>query len=148
MDLRFFYCPHCGNLIMFQYDGQTNPSCCGETMQLLKPNTSDASGEKHVPVVIEEHMDLPNDPCSGTRFTKKGCCETYVTVRIGSSAHPMTKDHYIEWIVLMTNMGTYTKFMEPGDIPEAVFCLCKGEKVLKAYCYCNLHKLWATSDLK
>ena len=147
MDMRFFYCPHCGNLTIFQYDGQTSPSCCGETMVLLKANSKDGVAEKHVPVVNVEHMNLPSDACNGTRFTKKGCCETYVTVRIGETAHPMTDDHYIEWVVLLTNCGTYTRFLDPGDIPEAVFCLCKGEKPIKAYCYCNLHKLWASGDL-
>ena len=148
MDLRFLRCNTCGNIIMFQNDAGPTPACCGTKMETLKAGTSDASIEKHVPVVIVEKGDSKEDKCTGDRFTKVGCCDSYVTVKVGASEHVMTDDHYIEWIVLQTNCGVYTKFLEPGDKAEAVFCLTKGEKAEKAYSYCNLHGLWVSEKLK
>ncbi len=89
---------------------------------LLTPNTTDAAGEKHVPV-IEAAGDT-------------------VTVKVGSVEHPSLDAHYIEFIVLVTEGGMQMKWLKPGMKPEAVFKLAEGEKDLAAYEYCNLHGLW------
>lgn len=86
----------------------------------LTPNTTDGAYEKHVPV-IEQHGD-------------------HVTVKVGSVAHPMLPEHYIEWIILETRTGVQRKDLKPGDKPEADFAVT--EPVLAAYEYCNLHGLW------
>ena len=86
----------------------------------LVANTTDAAGEKHVPVI--EH--------SGDS----------VTVKVGSGAHPMLDVHWIEWIVLETATGYQKHELKPGEAPEAHFAVT--EPVIAAYEYCNLHGLW------
>ena len=88
----------------------------------LIPNTTDAAGEKHVPV-IETAGDT-------------------VTVKVGSVEHPSLDAHYIEFIVLVTESGMQMKWLKPGMKPEAVFKTT--EKAVAAYEYCNLHGLWKT----
>ncbi len=86
----------------------------------LHPNTTDAAGEKHVPVIV-----INGDE---------------VTVKVGSVEHPSLDAHYIEWIVLVTESGFQMKWLKPGMKPEAVFKVM--EKPVAAYEYCNLHGLW------
>ena len=63
-----------------------------------------------------------------------------VTVKVGSVEHPSLPEHYIEFILLETKSGIQTRWLKPGDKPEAVFTV--SESVLAAYEYCNLHGLW------
>jgi len=122
MEMKFYLCEHCGNIVAMVRDSGVPVVCCGQKMTLLVPNTSDGAHEKHVPVVSRE---------GGS-----------VTVKIGSAAHPMLENHYIEWIAVQTTAGNQRKPLKPGDAPEAVFCVPEGEKVLAVYAYCNLHGLW------
>ncbi|MDR1962080.1 MAG: desulfoferrodoxin FeS4 iron-binding domain-containing protein, partial [Gracilibacteraceae bacterium] len=50
---KFFKCSHCGNLVGLVRDGGVKIICCGEPMLELKPNTTDAAQEKHVPVAVK-----------------------------------------------------------------------------------------------
>ena len=86
----------------------------------LIPNTTDAAGEKHVPVI-----EMIGDT---------------VTVKVGSVEHPSLDAHYIEFIVLVTEGGMQMKWLKPGMKPEAVFKVT--DRVVAAYEYCNLHGLW------
>ena len=122
MEVKFFYCKHCGKIIVVVKDSLAPTICCGEEMLELVPGTTDAAVEKHVPVVNVE----------GNK----------VTVCVGSVAHPMLPEHFIEWIVLVTDKGIQKKKLTPGSEPKAEFALLDGEKVVSAYEYCNLHKLW------
>jgi superoxide reductase len=119
---KFYLCRHCGNLIAFIHSSGAPVVCCGEKMQLLTPNSTDAAKEKHVPV-IEENGNT-------------------VTVKVGSTAHPMVPEHYIQWIYLQSAEGIQCKKLRPGMEPKAVFALSKGDKAIAAYAYCNLHGLW------
>lgn len=121
-ELKFYVCTVCGNVIYKLVDSGLTPQCCGRDMVELIPGTVDASIEKHVPVWM---MD--------------GC---KVIIRVGEDAHPMTKDHYIKWVLLKTTKGIYIKDLEPGEDPVVCFKICKGETVKCVYEYCNLHKLW------
>lgn len=122
MELKFFVCKHCGNIIAFAKDNGVPVKCCGETMQELEPNTTEAAHEKHVPVIL-----------------RKGNC---VVVEVGSAPHPMTEEHSIEWICLHTKQGNQRKCLQPGDKPEACFMICDGDEPMAALAYCNLHGLW------
>ena len=51
MATKFYKCNHCGNVIVKLVDSKVPVVCCGEPMVELVPNTVDASGEKHLPVV-------------------------------------------------------------------------------------------------
>jgi len=120
---KFYICKHCGNIIEILNSSGVSVVCCGEKMQELIPGTVDASLEKHVPVVT-----VDGDT---------------VTVKVGSVAHPMIPEHYIQWIYLKTDKATHRRCLNPGEEPEAVFTL-NGEKPVSAYEYCNLHGLWKT----
>ena len=122
MELKFFICEHCGNIIEMVKNAGVPVMCCGQKMKELIPGTTDAAQEKHVPV-----------------YEVQG---NTVTVKVGSVAHPMLDVHYIEWIVLQTKQGVQRKNLKPGDAPEATFALCDGDEVEAVYAYCNLHGLW------
>ena len=122
MELKFYKCKHCGNIIAVVKASGAPISCCGEKMTEIVPGTADAAVEKHVPVVE----------------VKDG----KVIVTVGEVAHPMAPEHYIEWIAISTDQGNQRKILEPGDKPMACFALCEGEKFVAAYAYCNLHRLW------
>ena len=91
----------------------------------LIANTTDGAHEKHVPVISFPSADT-------------------VKVEVGSVEHPSLEAHYIEFIVLETNMGIHTRWLKPGMKPEASFKIAEGEKAVAAYEYCNLHGLWKT----
>lgn len=125
MAVKFYKCRHCGNVIEKLVDSKVKVVCCGEEMEELVPNTVDASGEKHVPVVscLEE-------------------CKMKVTV--GSVPHPMEDAHHIVFIYVETENGGMRVNLK--DKPEALFCVKNGKPVA-VYEYCNLHGLWKT-DVK
>ena len=54
----------------------------------------------------------------------------------------MLDAHHIEWIIIETRQGRQRKTLKPGEKPVAVFALAKGDEVIAAYEYCNLHGLW------
>lgn len=120
--MEFYFCKHCGNIIAFAEESGVPVVCCGEVMEPIAPNTTDAAVEKHVPVV-----------------TRNGCA---VTVKVGAVEHPMADEHFIKWIALQTAQGNQRKTLQPGAKPEACFALCEGDDVIAAYAYCNLHGLW------
>ena len=122
MAMKFYICKHCGNIVAMVRESGAPISCCGQKMTELVPGTTDAAVEKHVPVIEVQ--------------------DGKVTVTVGSVAHPMAPEHYIQWIALCTDRGNQRKKLEPGDEPKACFKLCEGEKVEAAYAYCNLHSLW------
>ena len=126
---KFYICKHCGNLIGMVQDSGVNPVCCGDDMVELVPNTVDASGEKHLPVVTVESDDR------GMR----------VHVAIGSVAHPMTAAHLINWIFVETNKGGHRRVLSASDKPEGSFMLNSDEMPIAVYAYCNLHGLWKTA---
>lgn len=89
----------------------------------LVPCSTDAAQEKHVPVV-----------------TKK--CKQ-VKVDVGSVVHPMSEEHFIEWVAIETVQGYQVKYLKAGDLPVCSFSLADGDALVRAYAYCNLHGLWA-----
>ena len=122
MEQKFYKCAHCGKIIAVVKETGVPVMCCGQKMDELVPNTTDAAQEKHVPVV-EVNGNI-------------------VTVTVGSVLHPMQPEHYIEWISLNKKKGNQRKELKPGDAPKAVFALVDGDEVEAAYAYCNLHGLW------
>ncbi|MFC1721541.1 desulfoferrodoxin [Patescibacteria group bacterium] len=115
-----YRCNICGNIIEVLHGGKGELVCCGQPMQLLKANAVDAAEEKHVPVI---------DPQG-----KK------VVISVGSKPHPMTEEHYIEWIELWVDGEVHRKLLSPGDEPKASFVVSGKELVARTYC--NLHGLW------
>ena len=122
MDLKFYRCNHCGQIVAVVKKTGVPIVCCGEQMQEIIPGTTDAAVEKHVPV-YEVNGNI-------------------VTVSIGSVAHPMIEEHYIEWVALQTKAGNQRKALTPGSEPKVSFAITDGDEVVGVYAYCNLHGLW------
>ncbi len=120
--MKVYKCKRCPNMVAYLEKAVCNVRCCGEEMEELIPNTTDASNEKHVPVIEVSGRD--------------------VTVTVGSVAHPMLPEHSIRWIALETKQGMQRKELAPGAEPKAVFALAEGDEVVAAYEYCNLHGFW------
>jgi superoxide reductase len=120
--MKFYRCKHCGQIVAIVKETKVPIMCCGEAMEEIIPGTTDAAVEKHVPVF--EVKD-------GT-----------VTVTVGSIAHPMLPEHFIEWIAIKTKNGNQRVVLEPGQEPKATFAIIPGDEVEAVYAYCNLHSLW------
>lgn len=119
---QVYRCGVCGNLVEVLHASTGELTCCSRAMRQLRENTTDAATEKHVPVV---------EPATGgTR------------IKVGSVAHPMAEDHYIEWIELLAGDRLCRTFLRPGGEPQTAFAEA-GEGVV-AREYCNLHGLWRT----
>jgi len=119
---QIYRCNVCGNIVEVLNPGQGQLVCCGQPMELLEENTTDASLEKHVPVI--EKTDLG------------------FKVKVGSIPHPMEEEHYIKWIELIVDDVSYRQFLKPGDKPEAEFLIAAQGETVEVRAYCNLHGLW------
>jgi superoxide reductase len=117
---QIYKCNICGNIIEMIHSGVGELVCCGQSMELQREKNQDEGQEKHIPVIEK---------------TENG-----VIVKIGNVPHPMTSEHYIEWIEIVTEHRTYKKFLEPGTEPVAEFFL--EAEHLEARAYCNVHGLW------
>jgi superoxide reductase len=119
-----YKCELCGNIVEMVHGGVGALVCCNQKMVKLTENTVDAAKEKHVPV-IEVSADS-------------------ITVKVGSVAHPMLDEHYIEWIELLADGKVYRQNLKPGGAPEAVFPVVAKQFTVREYC--NLHGLWAAKS--
>ncbi len=118
---KFYICEHCGNIIELIHDKGVPVTCCGQKMKKLEPGVTEASREKHLPVVSVD--------------------KSTVTVNVGSAEHPMTDEHSILWVSLQTDNGTQRKRLEIAKAPIVTFALY-DEVPVSVYAYCNLHGLW------
>lgn len=114
-------CLKCGALVEVMKDCNCENcgiKCCGDSMVELKPNTFEASAEKHLPIYKINGNEI-----------------------IASVPHVMEQEHYIEWLALVSADGVEKKYFKPGDSTEVIFPYIKGSKI---YAYCNKHSLWET----
>jgi len=118
--MEVYKCPICGNIVELVHGGKGQLVCCGQPMQKKTENTTDAAVEKHVPVVEK---------------TADG-----FKVKVGEVAHPMEAAHYIEWVEVIADGKLYRKYLNPGEAPEATFCIDATNVTAREYC--NLHGLW------
>lgn len=120
---EIYKCEKCGNVVEILHGGSGSLVCCGEEMKLQNANSVDTSQEKHVPVIKKD-----GDTC---------------TVSVGSTPHPMEKEHYIEMVEVLTKEGIQRVYLHPGEKPEARFTVPEG--VLGAREYCTVHGLWQST---
>ena len=114
-------CLKCGALIEIINDcncEECGIMCCGEKMMEIKPNTIDASFEKHVPTYEK--------------------VEDEILVKVN---HVMEKEHYIMWIAQVTENRTTRVRLYPEQSTETRFPYIPGSTL---YAYCNKHGLWKT----
>jgi superoxide reductase len=152
-ETSFYRCEKCGNVVAIVKSGGGELTCCGQAMTKLQANSTDAAIEKHVPVLTVE----------GGR----------IIAAVGSVAHPMTAEHYIEWIAMVAGNRVEIVHLMPGKKPKARFSYFPGEdeviyvgkndeivpncegtpcnfvyndniSKVTVYAYCNLHGLWKT----
>jgi superoxide reductase len=118
---QIYKCNVCGKIIEILNPGNPETECCGQAMELLEAKAKEAEGkEKHVPVIEKT--------------------ESGYKIKVGSVPHPMLAEHYIQWIEILADGVSYKTFLQPGESPEAEFCV-KAEKIT-ARIYCNVHGLW------
>ena len=114
-------CLKCGSLIEIINDcncEECGIMCCGEKMMEIKPNTIDASFEKHVPTYEIKDNRI------------------YVTVN-----HVMEEEHYIEWVAMVNEGRECVTYFKPGNEAKTHFKYIPGATI---YAYCNKHELWKT----
>lgn len=114
-------CKKCGALVRVVEDCHCNGCgivCCGEQMEKLVSNSVDAAFEKHVPTY--EKMD------------------DGIFVKVN---HVMEKEHFIEWVALVSEDKEYFVTLYPEGNAECHLPYIPGSKL---YAYCNKHGLWET----
>ncbi len=119
--MKVMLCTHCKNQTYVLNDSGVPMVCCGENMNELSANTTDAATEKHVPYVVLDGNTL------------------HVTV--GEVPHPMQEEHFINWIAVEQNRKAQFVILHPTNEPKADFVI-NPDKPYTVYEYCNLHGLW------
>lgn len=126
-----YRCPVCGNVVEVLHEGAIL-SCCGRPMLKMEPNMEETSEEKHMPVVsIDGHG---------------------MNIKIGAAEHPMSDEHHIEWVEVISGDRQTTHHLKPGDKPQTSipfpYDRCDGKNSASACgplivrAYCNIHGLW------
>ena len=88
-----FFKGKCGTVVTKLFETE----CEGGPLEELIPNTTDAAGEKHVPVISVNGQE--------------------VTVKVGEVAHPMMDAHYITSLRLRLTKAPLSDSLSPGRIP-------------------------------
>ena len=117
-----YRCSVCGNIVDVLHEGAGTLVCCGQDMEMLQEKEQDQGLEKHVP-----QIKIEGDTA---------------TVTVGDILHPMEDSHYIQFIQLIVDGDTQTKYLLPSQQPITQFKLLKEYKNITAREYCNLHGLW------
>ncbi|MBW8002258.1 MAG: desulfoferrodoxin [Planctomycetes bacterium] len=118
--LEVYKCSLCGNIVEVLHGAGGALVCCGQPMEKLVEKTADEGKEKHVPVIEE--------------------IDGGIKVKVGSVAHPMEEDHYIEWIEVVADGKTCSQFLSPGQPPEATFNIDAEQVTAREHC--TKHGLW------
>ena len=105
-----YVCPVCGNAIFAS--GEAAISCCGATLPPLEAEPADPAHAMEVRRVEDEWLV--------------------------SLDHPMTKDHYLSFIALVTLDGVYLRKLYPEQAPRTRIPAGRG----RILAYCNRHGLF------
>lgn len=108
---KIYVCPVCGNVILAT--GEAVVSCCGIT---LPPQEAEEADAEH-PI----RMEIMED-------------EYFVSVQ-----HPMTKEHYLSFLLAVSDQGTQFVRLYPEGNAEARFRI---NAVKAVYSFCNRHGLF------
>ena len=118
---QIYKCALCGNVVELVNASTGHLMCCKQEMQLMEEQTADSTTEKHVPIIEED-----------------GTCSK---VKVGSTPHPMTEEHHIEWIEVINGDYVNREYLQLGDKAEAKFYV-NNQPGLIVRSYCNIHGLW------
>ena len=119
MELKLKKCQKCGALIKVIKDCNCSDHdimCCGETMEIIKANSTEANALKHIPAykINNGQLEISVD-------------------------HVMDDDHYIEWLLYKTKDKNIELLLKPHDEIKMTVPYEKGAHI---YSYCNKHGLW------
>lgn len=131
---KYYLCSVCGNLLETIEDSSNIPTCCDIKMNELQAGSTDGKVESHTPVIEVVVKCKHRLKC--------------VRISVGKHLHPSEKSHYIIWVQLFTDKGSYLHYFKPGDDPVTMFYIDKEEKITGAYSYCNIHGLWYEYSVK
>ena len=123
--VRLYRCPICDTVVEMLDKVGLELACCGPAMVPLEPKTGHPGATTHLPIIRQTARSL--------------------TVVVSAKRHPMTENHYIEWIEVFSGGKCMRAFMEPFQEPEATFELQWGQREIEARAYCNVHGLWEAS---
>ena len=118
---QVYKCEVCGNIVEVLHTGVGMLVCCNQHMVLQQEHEEDQGFEKHLPVLSFEN---------GT-----------FKVTIGDTLHPMSDEHYIEWIEYIVDGDVCRKNLKPNDDPMAIFNFKESSNYI-VRAYCNIHGLW------
>ena len=110
-----YVCPVCGNVILSL--GQAVISCCGITL----------------PALEAESAEDDTDPAH-TIYASYDDGEYYVALD-----HPMEKDHFITFLMAVSDFGCQTVKLYPEGSAEARF---RPDRLQRIYAYCNRHGMF------
>lgn len=126
--LELYRCEICGNIVEVVECGMGELVCCGQPMKMLTAHKSEEDAEKfehHIPQITEK--------------------DDYIEIQIGKEPHPMTPEHYIEFIEVYSkeNVKIIRKYLTPGMAPTMKVPKCV--EIGRVVAYCNVHGLWELS---
>ncbi len=122
--MELYKCKVCENVVEVVHQGVGALVCCDEAMKLLEINTPPKEDAHYA------HIEKLDD------LTKK----IYFN-------HPMTPEHHIEFIEVISLDNRYIKrkYLKPDEKAELIFeCHCKEGFYVRNYC--NIHGLNKTQS--
>ncbi len=123
---QIFKCPICGNIVEVINVGGGTLVCCGQPMELVEEKASEEGMEKHLPVITVDGDE--------------------VKIKVGSVPHPMTEEHFIQWIECIVDGKSYRQELLPTSSPEADFEIDGNLSNIVVRAYCNVHGLWKATQ--
>lgn len=127
MRQKFYKCDICGRIYDSNEARDARPTCCGEPTHPHMANLDSKMEESHIP-----HIKVS---------------DSYIDITVGNENHPMTTNHSIEWISLVTDSGERKINLKGGSRAQARFPL--NSSYLKSiFLFCSKHGLWKYDFLK
>lgn len=121
---EIYKCDICGNVINILRGRAGELVCCGKNMKLENEKNEEGGMEKHIPVA-EKILNSENS----------------WIIKVGEVEHPMSEEHFIEWIEVLTSDKKVIRiFLNPEDKP--ITKIQTKFKIIQIRTYCNIHGLW------
>ena len=122
--LDLYQCEICKKMVQILIEGEGELVCCNKPMKKVIANTEEnVNLEYHLPVNIQ--------------------CDNEEYIQVGKETHPMTEEHHIEFIQVISECGKkiFTHILEPSSEPKIKieFDDFGNYKMIE---FCNLHGLW------
>ncbi len=120
--LEIYKCEICGNVVEVTHKSFGELVCCNQNMRLMNEYKPDKNNAHFA------HREKSSDIENRVYFN-----------------HPMTQEHHIEYIEVISNDNKYVKrkFLNQNDKAELSFkCNCNEGYYVRLYC--NLDGVWTT----